>query len=199
MDYVIGRLLFQAPIEPTPLDEKNVIWLETKAGFRIPACYIKYPHAKYTILYSHGNAEDLGMIYPFLADLGRVLKISILAYDYTGYGLSTVEAKNMEKVKGQGLLPCEEYCYADITAAYDFLRLFSGVPPANIILYGRSLGSGPSCYLAQKLCGKNESKPGIGGLVLHSAFLSVCRVVVDLGFTVGIDVFPNINRMPEIG
>jgi len=42
-----------------------------------------------TLLYSHGNAEDLGLIAPFLADLVRLLRVDVLCYDYAGYGLST--------------------------------------------------------------------------------------------------------------
>lgn len=37
-----------------------------------------------TILFSHGNAEDLGMIYDWFSDLARVLRCNIMAYDYTG-------------------------------------------------------------------------------------------------------------------
>ena len=36
--------------------------------------------------------------------------------------------------------------------------------PENIVLYGRSLGSGPSCYLAERLQKENIQ---IGGLILQ--------------------------------
>ena len=38
------------------------------------------------------------------------------------------------------------------------------IPTENILLYGRSLGSGPSCYLAQKLKNNNAQ---LGGLILQ--------------------------------
>jgi hypothetical protein len=36
--------------------------------------------------------------------------------------------------------------------------------PENIVLYGRSLGSGPSCYLAERLQKENIQ---IGGIILQ--------------------------------
>ena len=41
---------------------------------------------RYTLLYSHGNAEDLGMIYDWFREVARVLNVNVMSYDYTGYG-----------------------------------------------------------------------------------------------------------------
>jgi len=96
--------------------------------------------------------------------------------------------------------PSEDHCYADIDAAYNFLRKTLNVPAQNIVLYGRSLGSGPSCYLAVKTA--QLAKPDaeyaatngpVGGLILHAPFLSVYRVVIDTGCTLLGDKFPNID------
>lgn len=93
--------------------------------------------------------------------------------------------------------PSEEHCYADIEAAYDFLRNTMNVPAKNIVLYGRSLGSGPSCHLA---AGKSQAnlEDSVGGVILHAPFLSVFRIVVDTGCTVYGDKFPNIDLVPLI-
>jgi len=86
--------------------------------------------------------------------------------------------------------PSEEYCYADIEAAYDYLRKTLRVPAENIVLYGRSLGSGPSCHLAVQTA---LNKQPVGGLILHAPFLSVYRVVLDTGCTIPGDKFPNCD------
>ena len=39
-----------------------------------------------TILYSHGNAEDLGLLAAYGAMMCQALKVSVCMYDYTGYG-----------------------------------------------------------------------------------------------------------------
>ena len=56
--------------------------------YRIPAFFVRRRGANQTLLFSHGNAEDLGMMYKRMKDLALVLCVNILAYDYTGYGLS---------------------------------------------------------------------------------------------------------------
>jgi abhydrolase domain-containing protein 17 len=100
--------------------------------------------------------------------------------------------------------PSEEHCYADIEAAYDYLRHYLKVPAKNIVLYGRSLGTGPSCYMAVKTAeskrdassssNHNPAADGpVGGLILHAPFLSVFRVVIDTGCTLPGDKFPNVD------
>jgi len=174
MGQIISGFLFQPPQIPTEIPVRQIIWLKTAKDSRIPAIFITRPRARYTLLYSHGNAEDLGMIFDYLTDLSKLLYINIMAYDYSGYGLGTqVNRKNVN-----GIAPSEYYCYADIDAAYKYLSSKLGVNPHNVILYGKDLGSGPSCYLAERV-----GCDGICGLVLHSPFLSVYRVVVDMGYT----------------
>ena len=70
------------------------------------------------------------------------------------------------------------------------------VPTQNIVLYGRSLGSGPSCHLAAGTAASDDGP--VGGLILHAPFMSVYRIVVDTGCTVYGDRFPNIEYAPMI-
>ena len=149
---------------------------------KIPAFFIKRKGASLTVLFSHGNAEDLGMMYNRMRELARVLQVNVMAYDYTGYGHSTGT-------------PSEDMCYRNIEAAYGYLRDVRGILPSQIILYGRSLGSGPSCHLAAKSAREGQS---VAALILHSPFLSVYRVVMDCGFNMVGDMFLNISHAPSI-
>lgn len=74
------------------------------------------------------------------------------------------------------------------------------MPSQNIVLYGRSLGSGPSCYLASGTAQSEDPALGgpVGGVILHAPFLSVYRIVVETGCTVYGDKFPNIDYAPSI-
>ena len=123
-------------------------------------------------------------------------------------------------------VPSESQCYTDIQSAYTYLVEVEQVSPKNVILYGKSVGSGPTTWLAQKLCvdgmnqvkeknqdrddtpndysEKEESGSGTaaspsapGGVILHSPFLSVIRVVLDVGFTPIGDLFPNVDRVRD--
>ncbi|KAL7543525.1 hypothetical protein ACHAXR_012815 [Thalassiosira sp. AJA248-18] len=181
MGDMISSLLFQPPT-PTYLHPSRHFWLNTEAGGRIPAFFIERPNAQVTILFSHGNAEDLGMIYDWFNDLARVLRVNIMAYDYTGYG------------KSQGT-PNEPSCYSDIEAAYRYLLTVRKFQPEQIVLYGRSLGSGPSCYLAAKTAQEGRS---VAGVILQSPLLSAYRVAFNFRFTCFGDKFPNIDYAPYI-
>lgn len=185
MGDLISSLLFQPPSHPTYLHPSRHFWLTTKYNTRIPAFFIERPNAKVTILFSHGNAEDLGMIYDWFNDLARVLRVNIMAYDYSGYGKST----------GTGNVPSEEHVYADIEAAYKYLLEVRKLQPSEIVLYGRSLGSGPSCYLAQKTANEGRS---VAGVILQSPLLSAFRVAFNFRFTVVWDKFPNVEYAPFI-
>ena len=91
--------------------------------------------------------------------------------------------------------PSEDYCFADISAAYAYLTYVLQIPPSSIVLYGRSLGSGPSCFLAARTA---EEGDAVGGLILHAPFLSVYRIVIDSGCTLPGDRFPNVDFAPSI-
>ena len=55
-------------------------------------------------------------------------------------------------------------------------------------MFGRSIGSGPSCYLAEKYL--------VAGVMLHAPLMSIWRVVfANLRWTLFFDKFPNIDRI----
>lgn len=71
-----------------------------------------------------------------------------------------------------------------------------GLTPEQIVLYGRSVGSGPSCYLAAKTAIEGRS---VGGLILHSPFTSVYRVVFGPSApTLLGDKFVNVDRLVRV-
>lgn len=192
MGDAISSLLFQPP-PPTYLHPSRHFWLQNSLGHRIPAFFIERPNALVTILFSHGNAEDLGMIYDWFNDLARVLRVNIMAYDYTGYGKSSSNGGGTGG--GGGVPPSEQQCYADIESAFQYLLQVRKVQPEQIVLYGRSLGSGPSCYLASKTAKEGRS---VGGVILQSPLLSAYRVAFNFRFTMMGDKFPNVDYAPAI-
>lgn len=168
------QIIFQPPT-PSYHDGPGIIRIETQDGESISAVYLKSENSRYTILYSHGNAEDLGQIAGHLKEFVN-RGYSVLAYDYRGYGTSEGKAS-------------EANTYKDIDAAFDYLVKSVGVEPERIILLGRSVGGGPSVNLA--------SKREVGGLILESSFISVYGVVS--GFSSGwLDKFDNINKIRRV-
>lgn len=153
-------------------DSREIIKIPSKNGLLISAIYLPNPKAKYTVLVSHGNAEDLGSMLPFLNSF-RSQGYAVFAYDYQGYGTS------------QGK-PSEKNTYADEMAAYTYLTQELKISPHNIIAYGHSLGTALALDLA--------SQKHIAGLILESPFTSIFRVA----FPVRILFFDKYNNMAKI-
>lgn len=78
--------------------------------------------------------------------------------------------------------PTECNTYADIDAAYKCLKEKYGVKDEQLILYGQSVGSGPTLDLASRI-------PGLRGVVLHSPILSGLRVLYPVKRTYWFDIY----------
>ena len=174
----------------------------------------------YTIIYSHGNAEDVGLSLYYLDRLVDELQCNVFAYEYPGYSLS------------EGT-PNEQYCYDAIQSAYEHVTQTLKVNPSNVILFGRSLGTGPTVDLAYKLYtnqiqtvptnttatntatttttrSENErssssttkSAQPLGGIILQSPLESGIRAVIGYYTSYGlypIDIFRNYEKIDKVG
>ena len=71
-----GKLVFSG----INVDDKNtyVHILETKSGNNVIAMFWKHPSARFTVLYSHGNAGDLGQMQELFAALRSHLRVNIM-------------------------------------------------------------------------------------------------------------------------
>lgn len=159
----------------TKREGAEVLRLRSRKGNEIVAVYVKNTAAKLTVLYSHGNAADLGQMYELFIELSVHLRVNLMGYDYSGYGQS----------KGK---PSEQNTYADIEAAYACLEKTYGILPQDIVLYGQSVGSGPTLELATRL-------PSLRGVVLHSPILSGLRVMYPVKRTYWFDIYKNIDKI----
>lgn len=169
-DYLIFR--------PPPSSYENIQdgrELITKEGNKIYSVYLKNNSAKFTILYFHGNAEDLGQTLPILEEY-RDKGFSIFSYDYRGYGLSTGRPK-------------ERDLYKDLYFVYDYMTTTLNISPNRLIIHGRSVGGGLATELAsKKLC---------AGLILESSFVSAFRVLTRISIY-PFDMYNNIEKIKQV-
>lgn len=110
------------------------------------------------ILYFHGNAEDVSHTYELLVKLSVTFKCSVLAVEFPGYGVYKTEPSDADIVK------------LDSELVLQFLVRHLKYDLKDIILMGRSMGSGPSCALA-------ADNPGVQALVLLSPYTSLKQAV----------------------
>ncbi|MQL99806.1 hypothetical protein Taro_032534 [Colocasia esculenta] len=167
-----GRLVMSG----VPRSENvDVARLKTKRGNEVVTVYVRNPSAKLTVLYSHGNAADLSQLYELFTQLSLHLRVNVMGYDYSGYGQSSGK-------------PSEQNTFADIEAAYRCLVETYGIPEDEIILYGQSVGSGPTLDLATRL-------PRLRAVILHSPILSGLRVMYPVKHTYWFDIYKNIDKI----
>lgn len=115
------------------------------------------PALPLTFLYLHGNTGNMATSLDRV-DLLRSLGASVLAIDYRGYGHSS------------GPFASESRLYDDALAAYQFLHQQKQVNPANLVVYGHSLGGAIGLELATRV-------RSIAALIVESSFTSMADMV----------------------
>lgn len=180
----LNRIIFPAPCQSYNLEDypDTLIWVpKIPEQLSIPCFFLQYLEGSSKIMiYFHGNAEDLGLSYEIIDTLRSVLHIHILAVEYPGYGVYSGD-------------PSAETILNDAECVYSFV-ISLGVKPEDIILFGRSIGSGPATYLARYR--------KVGCLMLMSAYTSIKEAAGDLAGRIGKSLvkerFENIKNMPHI-
>ena len=189
------KVAFQPPTPPS-YDENSFSMINGKIPYHLAVSGKGWKNT-YTIIFTHGNAEDLGQIAPWLDIVAKTLQVNVLGYDYQGYGYN--EGSCSEKAS-----------YEDIHTVYKYVKNTLMVPANKIILWGRSLGTGPTTHLAAKLCSPSAGfcsfsasdllvEQGIAGIILQSPFMSAVTVVTNkLWYVPWSDIFSNYSKIGNI-
>jgi fermentation-respiration switch protein FrsA (DUF1100 family) len=122
----------------------------TADGIGLHGWFVPADGARNTVLFCHGNAGNIS----HRLDSIRVfhdLGLNVLIFDYRGYGLSDGK-------------PSEAGTYLDAEAMWSHLTGERGIPPDEVILFGRSLGGAVAAELAAK------TTPA--AVIIESAFTS---------------------------
>jgi fermentation-respiration switch protein FrsA (DUF1100 family) len=128
------------------------VFLQTADNEQINGLFFPGSSEK-VILYFHGNAGSLEG-WQHVYDQFQDLHLNVFMIDYRGYGKST------GSISEQGL-------NTDGRAAYDYL-ITRGFGANDIIVYGRSLGSGIAVQLA--------STAAVGALILEAPYVSMKKL-----------------------
>jgi len=127
-------------------------WFEAADGTRLHGWYLPQDDPRAVVLFCHGNAGNLSHRSGMLRALHELVGVSVLIFDYRGYGRS--EGK-----------PSEAGILEDGRAARAWLAQRAAVAPDEIVLMGRSLGGA----VAIDMAADQQAR----GLVLESTFTSI--------------------------
>ncbi len=129
------------------------VWIDVK-GAKLNALHFQVENPKGVIFYLHGNAGNLSswgnVALPFVQK-----GYDVFILDYRGYGKST------------GKIGSQKELLQDCMRAFEYVE--SRYLSEKIILFGRSIGSGPTVYLASQ---KKVSK-----VILETPYSSVSDLV----------------------
>jgi uncharacterized protein len=128
------------------------VWVETENHQRLDARYFSHPYPQAVALYCHGSVGTVDKWAVLAGRLSRLHRLSILVFDYRGYGRSAGIASE------RGILQ-------DAEAARLWLAKENGIRPDDVVLIGRSLGGAVAVDLA--------ANGGARGLILESTFSSL--------------------------
>lgn len=120
-------------------------------GVRLNAWYIKADKGKPTIIYCHGQGENISQwqsVAQALAD--------------NGYGVFMLEYRGHGRSEGT---PKETGLYTDLESAVKYLKTYDNVSQDNIVLWGRSLGGAVVADVASRDLYK--------GVILESTFTNI--------------------------
>lgn len=132
------------------------VFMEVDTKVRLHALHFSVDQPKGTILYFHGNARALND-WGYAAQDLMALGYNVLMPDYRSYGKST------------GTIS-EAALKADGQRWYDYL--LQSLPETDLLLYGRSLGTGVASYVAHR------NKPQL--LILETPYTSLVAMAQTL-------------------
>lgn len=156
MFFAQSRMLYfpLRDIEITPQAEGfeyEEVFFSTRDGIQLNGWFVPAPNPSGILLFCHGNAGNISHRLDSIR-IFRRLGLSTFIFDYRGYGKS-------------GGRPTEKGTYLDADAAWRYLVEERGVSPAQIVLFGRSLGGAVAAWLARD----HDAR----ALIVESSFLSV--------------------------
>lgn len=180
----LNGIIFPAPCQSYTIEDfpELLVWVpKIPDSLSIPCLFLQYLEGSSKIMiYFHGNAEDIGLSFEILDMLRTVLHIHILAVEYPGYGVYAGK-------------PTSEGILNDAECVYSFV-LSLGVNPEDILVFGRSIGSGPATFLARHR--------KVRCLMLMSAYTSIKHAARHFAGKIGQSLvkerFENIKHMPFI-
>lgn len=128
-----------APPKGEPKDHGlpgNALFLKTSDGVRLYAWLVPADRPRGAALVLHGNAGNVEDRAEY-ARAFRAMGLTTLMLDWRGYGASDGR-------------PTEDGTYLDAEAGYDHLVRALGFEPAQVVVFGESLGGGPAIELARR-------------------------------------------------
>ena len=111
--------------------------ISSPSGTAIHAWWFERSATAPVLIICHGNGGNLSFYGPMIPFVADTLGVSVLAFDYPGYGKSEGKAN-------------EATCYDSAEGAIRWLMDTKKIPAERMVLYGESLGAGVATEMARR-------------------------------------------------
>ena len=115
----------------------------------IPCLFMKGV-TDFLLIHFHANGEDAGQTISLMRRIQREFGFNVLCMEYPGYGVYPNESRKIRRQKKHIMKKKSDLILMDAQRVYDFFTKQLKVKQSNIIISGRSIGSGPACHLAAR-------------------------------------------------
>ena len=107
-------------------------------------CLLIRGMSKKVMIHFHANGEDISHTQRLLTRFSIEFKLNIICVEYPGYGVYNHYSEN----KGAVSEKKSEQIIMDAKIVYNFVINVLKCDKNDVIISGRSIGSGPACHLA---------------------------------------------------
>jgi len=136
--------------------------LSKKTGLPCVCALPSSGEARYYVVYTHGNSENLETLWEHVADIANCLSAAVFAFEYPGYY--------------QGSVASERACYA---ACESFAKELKAIAPLPVVLMGYSMG----CALALHAAEVHKGEDFPQAVVLMCPFYSVAATQLGMALS----------------
>lgn len=167
LQWLVDKITFPAPPSSYSLTSHPELFFVRSPRSRpsypgVPCMLYSIPQgAPILLVHAHSNGCDIGDMRQTLQNISESLRVHVMSFEFPGYGLH-VGAASMRAIDEAAI------------AVSDYLQHDLKVSAAQIVWYGRSIGSGPALRMVHRISKELQQRPG--GVVLQCGYANFPEV-----------------------
>lgn len=167
LQWVVDKITFPSPPSSYSLTSHPELFFvkspRSRPGYPgVPCMLYSIPQgAPVLLVHAHSNGCDIGDMRQTLQNISESLKVHVMSFEFPGYGLHLGTA-SMRTIDEAAI------------AVADFIANDLKVSAAQVVWYGRSIGSGPAVRMAHRITKELKEQPG--GLVVQCGYANFPEV-----------------------
>jgi len=167
IQWIVNQITFPSPPSSYSLTSHPELFFiknpKSRPGYPgVPCMLYAIPQgAPVLLVHAHSNGCDIGDMRQTLQSISEQLRVHVMSFEFPGYGLH-VGTANMRSIDEAA------------STVLHFIRDELRVNLAQVVWYGRSIGSGPAMRIAHRITKEMKQQPG--GLIIQCGYANFKEV-----------------------